>query len=147
VVEAGRVIDASAGFSFSLPLSWQLDPKSRPGDVGLLHQETGSTFWVILQPEAMDLATEYKSLKLAVPFLGGKWSLVSDRWTKVGNLKAGVLESRRELADHKTWHEWHLICVKKSRALMIWLSVPEDRVEASRKDLEQILSSFEWKKK
>ena len=146
-IDSGRVADPTTGFSFSLPVGWHLDGKSESGNLSLVHETTGSTLSVQLKAKAMDLATEFKGLKLAAPFLGGKWSRIGERWTKLGKLKTGELESRRDHADGKTWHEWNLVCVQKSQALLLWFSVPEAEAQARRADLDQILASFEWLKK
>ena len=147
LVESGRVKDPTVGYSFSLPTDWKLDSDSKPGNVSLSHPSTGSNFTVQLKPEAADLDTEFYALKLTAPFLGGKWSRVGERWTKVGKLKAGELESTRAHADGKTYHEWNLVCVQGSQALLLWLWVPETEIRAGRADLDKIRTSFEWPKK
>jgi hypothetical protein len=93
------------------------------------------------------LETEFNGLKMAVPFLGGKWSRIDERWTKVGKLRAGELESTRTHVDGSTWHEWNLVCTKKSRAFLLWFSAPDGQAQARRADLDQILESFEWEKR
>jgi hypothetical protein len=150
-VESGTVMEPTVGFSFRSPPEWQLDAKSRSGNLLLVHAATGSTFAIQLKTEAADVGTEFRGLKYAVPMLAisqrETWHRVGERWTKVGKLKAGGLESTSVHSDGKTWHEWHLLCVRKTQALLLSFSAPEAEALARRADLDQILASFDWPKK
>ncbi len=147
VVEKGRLVNQDAQYSFALPVGWNLRDGATSEKAIVVHAGSQASFLVARKAEASDdLETEFKGLKLSLPFVGGRWTKLSEGWRKVGGKRAGQVEARRTYPKAEPLKQWDLVVVYRGRAYLLEGEVPESQVDARWTDLVSIVDSFEWTK-
>ncbi len=145
-MEANRIVDRESSLSIALPVGWTLKDGSASGDLTIEHQASRSSFWVVVTPTIADVETEFKGLRLALPFVGGKWQRVSAGWRTIGRRKAGECISTRTYRGSEPLRQWNLVAVYSSRKYLFQGDVPQSQVDSRWSDLEAIVDSIKWLK-
>ncbi len=143
-VVGGRVMNAAARYSFALPQGWALEERSRSETVSVSYPAAPVSCSVTSKPTDAGVATEFKGLMLALPFVGGRWTKLAERWIELDGLKAGEVTSTRAYPQHETIQLWDVVAVRKGFAYIVECSVPASEPEAGHGGLVTILESFRW---
>ena len=147
VIEKGRLVNQDARYSFALPFGWTLRDGATSEKALVVHAGSQASFFAARKTDASDdVETEFKGLKLSLPFVGGRWTKLSEGWRKVGGKRAGQVEARRTYPNAEPLRQWDLVVVYRGSTYLLEGEVPESQVDARWTDLVSIVDSFEWKK-
>jgi 4-amino-4-deoxy-L-arabinose transferase-like glycosyltransferase len=143
-VEKQLLINASAPYSFSLPIGWTLQDGADERFVRVVHQASGATFAVLAGPDDKSLEDYYAAFVNGTKMLGKSWTDQGGGDVLLDGQPGKEIRGLQVFTETGVALTRNLFVKSDGHLYAILATIPQSQIDACNPDIDRMIASFKW---